>query len=148
MTLVREEKVRTPQASRHRELLGPLVIGASALAVVGMLAVVDPSEPGHYPLCPFKALTGLDCPGCGTLRGIHDLSTGNLTGALDHNVLAVLAVPLLVWAWLGWARRSYQGLARPAPHPRWIPLTVLGVVLGWWLVRNLPGMPFLGSGVG
>ena len=82
-----------PRAPRGRRLVGPLAVGAAAVGVVGLLAVVDPSEPGHYPLCPFRAMTGLDCPGCGTLRGIHELATGHPVAALDRNALAILLVP-------------------------------------------------------
>ncbi len=131
-----------------RALAQPLATAALAASAVGLLAVVDPGQPGHYPLCPFRAMTGLDCPGCGTLRSIHDLATGNPAGALDHNLLAVATVPLLLLVWLGWVRRAWTGAPRPAPKPRWVPLLVLGVVLAWWVVRNIPGVPFLGSGVG
>ncbi len=129
-------------------MVGPLVVGASALGVVGLLAVVDPGEPGHYPLCPFRAMTGLDCPGCGTLRGIHELATGHVGAALDRNALAVLLVPVLVLVWVSWLRRSWRADPRPAPHPRWLTHLVLVVVLVWWVVRNIPGVPFLGSGLG
>ena len=113
-----------------------------------LLAVVDPNQPGHYPLCPFRAMTGLDCPGCGSMRAIHDLATGHPLAALDQNVLAVLFVPVLLLAWVAWLRRCWRGEPAPAPHRRWVPLAVLVLVLAFWLVRNLPGVPFLGSGPG
>ena len=138
-----------PVLRRSRSVLvGPGLVAAAGLGLVSLLALVDPSEPGHYPLCPFRAITGLDCPGCGTLRATHELATGNPVAALDQNLLAVLVLPILVLAWFGWARRSWRGEPRPAPHAPWVPYTVLVVVLGWWLVRNLPGVPFLGSGLG
>src|SRR5690606_29528852 len=50
--------------------LAVTVAGAAATLVV---ATVSPEEPGHYPTCPFLALTGAWCPGCGSLRALHAL---------------------------------------------------------------------------
>ncbi len=125
--------------------MAALVVAASAIS---MLALVNPAEPGHYPLCPFRMMTGLDCPGCGSLRALHDLATGHPMSALDHNALTVLAVPFMAFAWMAWLRRSVLGIPRPAPRPRWVVLGLLAVVVVWWVVRNLPGVPFLGSGIG
>ena len=55
------------------------------------------------PVCPFKEVTGLDCPGCGLTRGVRQLVTGHPLASLDHNVLLVAIVPFVVWAWLAWA---------------------------------------------
>ena len=43
--------------------------------------MVDPNQPGHYPTDPFLAITGLYCPGCGTLRALHALARGDLLTA-------------------------------------------------------------------
>jgi hypothetical protein len=140
---------RAAQRSLAARLVGPLAVAGGALASVGLLAVVDPNQPGHFPTCPFKALTGLDCPFCGGLRAVHDLAHGDLLAALDRNVLVVLAVPVMAFAWLQWLRRA----ARPGRAPRrevppWLVRAVIVVVLVFWVVRNIPGVPFLGSGVG
>ncbi len=137
-----------PEVVPGRRVTGPLAVAGAAVALAALLAVVDPGQPGHYPLCPFRAVTGLDCPGCGTLRAVHELATGHPLAALDQNALAVLFLPVLLLAWVGWLRRSWRGAARPAPHPPFVPVAVLVVVLLWWVVRNLPGVPFLGSGLG
>ncbi len=116
----------------------------AAAAALAVLATIDPNEPGHYPMCPLLATTGLYCPGCGSLRAVHDLLHGDLHGALARNPLTVLAVPVLLIAWLGWARRS---TGRRAPHPTSLPPAavwgVLVVVVGFWVLRNLPGMTWL-----
>jgi len=39
------------------------------------------------PSCPFKALTGLPCPTCGSTRSIVHLAHGNFTAALAMNPL-------------------------------------------------------------
>ena len=95
-------------------------------------------------LCPWRFITGLDCPFCGSTRAAAALAHGDLMGALDHNALFVVAVlPLAVAAWVLWVRRSRVG--RPMPTISTRALTVGFVVVGgWWIVRLL--VPWLGSG--
>ena len=111
--------------------------------------VVDPEVRGHLtPVCPFRGITGLDCPGCGGTRALYALTQGDVALALNHNLLAVVGLPLLALAWLGWL--LYRLDLRPTPVTV-RPVTgyaIAVVVIGFWLVRNLPWMPFawLGSG--
>lgn len=117
---------------------------AVALGSVVLLAVLDPNQPGHYPLCPFLAATGFYCPGCGSLRAVHDLAHGDVAAAMDRNPLTVLLVPVLVFAWAAWLARL---TGRRAPHPTNLPPAaiwwLLALVVAFWVVRNLPGMTWL-----
>jgi hypothetical protein len=128
--------------------LGPVVTGlprtAAPAAVLGLavaatayLAAVDPNQPGHYPTCPFLAVTGYYCPGCGSLRAVHDLAHGDVAGAVARNPLTVLAVPLLVTLWVLWARRRVTGRGRTWAAPAWSIWAMLVGVLLFWLLRNL-----------
>ena len=133
---------------RARRLAGPLAVAGLAVGALALTAAIDPNEPGHYPLCPTQALTGLDCPGCGSLRAMHALGRGDLGAAADHNLLLVAALPVLAWIWLRWVRRSWLGLPRPEPvSGRWV-WALLALVAIYAVVRNVPGVPFLGSGIG
>ena len=49
----------------------------------------------HLLSCPFKKLTGIDCPGCGFQRSIIALIKGNLMESIH---LYPAAIPLLVTA--------------------------------------------------
>ena len=129
---------------RWRGLLAPLATAAAALCATAYVAEVDPNHAGHYPTCPLLYLTGHPCPGCGSLRAIHDLATGRLDAAIHRNPLTVLAVPLLVGIWVLWARRSASGRPRTSVAPPWLLWTLLGVILAFWLLRNLPGFGALG----
>src|SRR5690606_29933893 len=53
----------------------PLLVGVLGLAACVLLAVRDPNAPGSYGFCPSRALFGIDCPGCGLMRGTHALVT-------------------------------------------------------------------------
>jgi hypothetical protein len=119
-------------------------VTGAALVAASTLYVIDPNQPGHYPTCPFLAVTGLYCPGCGSLRATHDLLHGDLTGALARNPLAVLAVPYLVLALVTFVMRA---MGRPAPRstslPAWVIWLLLAVVLAFTVLRNLPGFSLL-----
>lgn len=119
-------------------LSGPLATAALAGVAVGVVALVDPNEPGHYPTCPFLALTGLYCPGCGSLRAVHALTNGDVTTAVGLNVLTVLAVVALSVVWARWVRRSWTGSPRTAVAPAaWI-WSMLVVVVVFAVLRNVP----------
>ncbi len=137
--------------ARARRILGPSATAVVAVALLGLLAVVDPNEPGHYPVCPTQALLGIDCPGCGLMRGTHALVTGDVPGALDHNILLVVLVPLVVVLWVRWGARAWRGRMPGLTHRalRWRTiLTVAAFValIAFGVVRNL--VPYLGSGIG
>jgi hypothetical protein len=51
------------------------------------------------PLCPFRIVTGRDCPLCGLTRSTHELSRGRIRAALEFNPIApLLWLGGLVWA--------------------------------------------------
>ncbi len=144
-------QARTDDRSRTRRLLAPLASLVGVLAGLGYLAAVDPNEPGHYPLCPTQALFGVDCPGCGIMRGTHDLITGDIGGALDHNILLVVFVPLAVVLWIRWLLRSWRGEQDAVTYEQFrrrntIMVVTLVLVLAFGVVRNF--VPYLGSGIG
>lgn len=132
-------------------MLAPVATGIGVLAATAYVRVVDPNQPGHYPLCPTLALLGIDCPGCGGLRATHALAHGDVAAALDHNALLVIAAPALIVLWGMWMYRAWTGVT-PALTPRRetfarvAPIVVLLVVMLFAVVRNF--VPYLGSGVG
>ncbi|TQN31453.1 uncharacterized protein DUF2752 [Haloactinospora alba] len=118
----------------------PVLLGAAGLAAATMVHFVDPHEPGHYPVCPWLLLTGTFCPGCGTMRGVNALTNGDILGALRMNAFTMMMLPVLGYGYVVWLYRSFRpkrspgGLRIPAV---WLYL-FLGVLLAFWLVRNLP----------
>ena len=49
------------------------------------LYAVDPTRYRITPPCPYLALTGLACPGCGLTRAAHFLLHGDITRAFAFN---------------------------------------------------------------
>jgi hypothetical protein len=97
-------------------------------------ALVDPTRPGRFPACPFRAATGFDCPGCGSLRALHELTHGHLTAAADYNLLLVAFLPCAAAVWL----RAVTGRARPLALPKWAAFATVIVLILWTVIRNLP----------
>jgi hypothetical protein len=106
------------QASQWRRFA--VVIGLAAVAAgCVMLYLFDPAK-GGFPLCVFHQLTGLDCPGCGTQRALHQLFHGNFAAAWRFNPFAVALMPVAVWLiareviWLVNGKRLPGVVTRPS----------------------------------
>lgn len=126
------------------------MLAAGAVGVAGIvgLVVIDPTVPGPLPGCMFRGLTGWDCPGCGVTRALHAVLTGRPLDALDHNLLAMLILPILMVVGLRWARDAWLDRPRRAPQRPALVWTIGVVIVAFWILRNLPGVPYLGSGLG
>jgi len=120
-------------------------IGLGAAIIVMLIAalyifyIIDPETHSLFPKCPFLLATGLECPGCGSQRAIHQLLHLNLIAALRYNAFMVLVLPYI---FLGVYLQYLGGKIR---HPkleklffgRWSALIVLILVIVYWIVRNL-----------
>jgi hypothetical protein len=119
-----------------------LLIGLIAAAAAGsaVLFLFDPARYAIYPVCPWHTLFGWSCPGCGTLRALHQLTHGNFAAAWRFNPLAVALLPLAFW--LGLRELAWQtgGKKWPGLVTRpWFGWTLTVIVVLFGIVRNLPG---------
>jgi hypothetical protein len=74
---------------------------------------------------------------------VYSLLHGDLPTAVHFNAVALVALPLLGWAWAAWALARWRGSRVPSfLHHRWAPAVTLAVVLVWFVVRNIPFEPF------
>jgi len=114
---------------------------AATLCALGLIYVRNPSI-GGYPPCVFHAVTGLYCPGCGSLRALHQLLHGHLLAALDFNPLMVLMLPVLGYAGLSQLSLAVRGRALPEPvscaRQIW---WLFGIIMAYWVLRNIPAYP-------
>lgn len=128
-----------PSATTSRGRLHS-ALGTGALAVGGLayVGLGDPHSPNFvFPVCPFKALTGLNCPGCGGLRMTHDILNGDFSAAVVDNVFLLIGLPLLAaWLVVRWRRGQ-----RLMPVPAIVTIAVAAIA--WTVVRNLPGFPLV-----
>ena len=134
-------KSLTPSLSIRRWRF--VLLGLAVLPCLALVYARSPEDPGFFPPCPFYALTGLHCPGCGTLRGLHQLLHGNPIAAFGYNPYAMLALPFIGYAFLSALLLTTWGKRLPFVfiHPGLI-WGLLVAVLAFWTLRNVPVYPF------
>jgi hypothetical protein len=121
--------MKGPSAASPWQFFPALAVLAMGAAALVTLYLFDPATSGFYPICPLHQTTGLLCPGCGTLRAMHQLTHGNFAAAWGFNPLAVALLPVALWLavreliWLTTSRRLPGIVTRP--------------IFGWALVAGL-----------
>ena len=96
-------------------------------------------------VCLFYELTGLYCPGCGSGRAAIALLHGRVLEAFFRNALLfLLGLPcgaVLIYEYL---RFVFPGLGlKKIRLPDWTARLALGVIVVFWVLRNLPGLEIL-----
>ncbi len=94
---------------RPRAWAPPALVLGVVVAATAYVAAVDPGQPGHYPTCPFLAVTGYYCPGCGSLRMVHALTHGHVAEAFGRNPLAFAVLPFITYLWGQWTLSAVRG---------------------------------------
>ena len=129
---------RSAAVSSRTRLYGALGTGALVVGGLAYVGLADPHSADFvFPACPFKLLTGWNCPACGGLRMTHDLLHGDLAAAAVDNVFLLVGLPvLLAWILVHW-RTGRPVMTMPA-------IAVIAVLaITWTVVRNLPGFPLV-----
>lgn len=110
---------------------------AASLPVIGAIAVLylfSPAQYPFYPRCIFHSLTGLDCPGCGSLRALHQLLHGNIAVAFWLNPLFVL---LLSAAGLFLLRSRHEKNHQPTFTSNVLLWLMLAGMISFAVLRNV-----------
>ena len=100
--------------------------------------------------CPFYSLTGLYCPGCGTGRAVQALYHGqHIVQAVRYNILLpVLGLPSLAIIVHEYLRIVFPALKlKPVYIPQPVVKAVIVIVIGFWVLRNVPALSFLAPGL-
>jgi hypothetical protein len=124
---------------RHRH--GRYIAAGTGVLLAGALGYVGSVDPHNansaYPHCPFKWLTGWDCPFCGGLRMTHDLLHGHLTASIYDNVFLLVGLPVLA----GFLLVRWRQGRRAVPISAVIAITA--TLIAWTVLRNMPGFPLV-----
>lgn len=117
-------------------ILFPLFILIGCLCATGKRLVLP---------CTFYDLTGLYCPGCGSGRAVAATLRGDFWAAFRWNpmlyILGVPAMAVLVWEYIRVVFDIRK--MKPVTPPQWLVCTVTVLVIGFWILRNLPWFSFL-----
>lgn len=121
-----------------------MVAGGGLAALTVALHFRDPHQQGSWGICPLAAI-GIDCPGCGGLRAVNDLTHLRFLDAASSNLLFIVSIPVLVWIYLRWTAGRWTGRAWD-PSARW--LRIAGIVLAtaavvFTVLRNTPAGSWL-----
>ena len=137
------------EASTGRFTTRAQIVLASCACTGGaaFLFAVNPSQHAVYPQCLLYNATGIYCAGCGATRALYALLHGRVLEALHDNVLFIAALPLLVYVIATYAMTAWQANAWPkvAVDGRTVTrrgAAVFALMIGFMIVRNLPGAPF------
>lgn len=116
----------------------PLGLAAAAGVATLALHLRDPHVDGSWGQCPLNFVTGMDCPGCGGLRAVNDLTNLDLAAAASSNLLFVVSIPALIVLWLVWVRRSWRGQTEPMQLSTPVTVVLLVLIGAFAVARNTP----------
>jgi hypothetical protein len=122
------------------------VIAIWSLLAVGAvyLFIFEPGRSGFFPICPFRFLTGLTCPGCGTTRALHQILHGHIFAAFTLNPLLLIAIPFMLFAFFRYSIIVMRGdVPRPNALPAPYIYAIFFIVVSFWIFRNTPLYPFV-----
>jgi hypothetical protein len=118
-----------------------LLFALTAMAVLFFL--LDPEKHIIFPRCVFYSLSGYYCPGCGSQRAIHSLLHLNLFGVVQNNVLFLPAVFAIIYHYIHpFLNKKLNWRLPNIFYMKNTPWVIFGIILLFWLLRNLTLYPF------
>jgi hypothetical protein len=134
----------TADRSRQLAIAATVWLGLAASSL--FLFFFNPALPANqfFPKCPFRLLTGWQCPGCGSTRAFYHLLHLHPIEAFKLNPLMILTLPFIIYGLLGFTKSALTG----KPHRRVFipPLYMwlwLALLIFFWIFRNTPWYPFV-----
>ena len=132
-------------ADRARQLTITAGVWLSLIAIGGFLFFFNPASPANqfFPKCPFRLLTGMQCPGCGSTRACYQLLHLHPVAAFKLNPLFMLTLPFIVYGFLGYTKSAITGKPqRRVFIPSFYLWGWLVLMIFFWVFRNTPWYPF------
>ena len=120
--------------SPRRDNAAVAVVAGVGIDAIAVSAAWTTHGVQHGPeLCPFRALTGLPCPGCGLTRSWVFLGHGDLAGAFGFNafgpvffMLMLLATGVALWTLISRRTGLWERLGSVIRGPIGI-----AIIVGW-----------------
>ena len=125
-----------------------LILFGIPLIVIGggaALFFLNPNDNSFFPKCSLYVATGYTCPGCGSTRALYHLSHGNVLEAfrLNPGLITLLLLSVTDYTRYAIAVKRAKRFQTLFCNTKLI-FTLLGGMLIYGIVRNLPWAPFAG----
>jgi hypothetical protein len=134
------------ETDRARQLMITAGVWLGLTAAAIFVFFFNPASPANqwFPKCPFRLVTGMQCPGCGSTRAFYQLLHLHPIAAFKLNPLMILTLPFIVYGFLGFTRSALTG--RPQRRLFIPPIYLwawLFLLIFFWVFRNTPWYPFV-----
>jgi hypothetical protein len=103
--------------------------------------LLTPNTGNHFPACPFKTVTSIPCPSCGSTRSIEYALHGDLSNALLTNPLGLVTLSIMVvlpvWIVIDLIRRResfylfYRATEQKISRGIWAAVLIILVLANW-----------------
>ena len=116
-----------------------LVITVFVLLVL-IYGKFNPENSHLFPKCPFRMLTGYECPGCGSQRAVHYLLNGKIDSAIQANALLVFYIPYIILLFLAELLKSKSRFFMRLYKILFSRIAIwilFVIIIIWWVARNL-----------
>ena len=107
------------------------------LAGAGLLYFIWIRVTGIMIPCPFRAVTGIRCPGCGITTMLLCLSKGDLRAAFDANPFLLVTSPYLAFLLIHSFRQRFAGYRKESIWVRRSEIVYLILLLAFGVIRGV-----------
>ncbi len=131
--------------SKRAPFIQIILVGV-AVTLLSLLYFFYPATAhSFHPVCPFHALTGWYCPGCGSQRSVSALLHGDVLMALKKNSLLVISLPFIIYSAIVFIWNAFNDTNKMEQRvfysPSFIKIVLL-IVIVFAVMRNIPSYPF------
>lgn len=116
-----------------------ILLTAACAGLVFVYSRFSPEGNTWFPKCIFLQLTGLQCPGCGSQRVVHNLLNLDIRKAFEANAFLVLCLPYILALLLSIPLKPRFPKFYNALNSTPVIIAVGILVIAWWIVRNVFG---------
>ena len=122
---------------KNKRFQAAAVLLIAAVSIL-ILYLFNPAVYTYYPTCYLYSLTGKLCPGCGGMRGFHQLVHGNIIEAAKFNLLLFIILPVIFYYLLSQLKFLITKKYLPTIHyPNFLNFLIPVIILAYWILRNI-----------
>ena len=134
-----EQKLESVCARRGIESVKAVSFGSAIFLIPLFLRFAPSWAESFYPVCFLSKITGLYCPGCGTMRAFESMAKFDFSSAFLYNpFLFLIVIPLSLYLCVIYTLRAVSGRQIPSllsSHKSALPILV--IIICVWIFRNI-----------